>query len=127
MTPLKALVDNGEVPVQTAIRAQQAASVSGDVNLDDAVQFAKEMAPMSGPQQSKIVNTRKTNPFMTADDAIEDAKAGGRITQVVVTLSSEVHGALSRYAQSQGTNSDDAAGMLIRASLYENDFLEESE
>ena len=82
---------------------------------------------MSGVQQSKVVSTRTKNPTMTADDIIEDAKAGGRITQVVVTLSSVVHGALTKYAQSEGTNSDDAAGILIRKALYDNDFLEDPE
>ena len=124
--PLRQLVDAG-TPLQTALRAQQAASVSGSVNAEEAVQFAKEMAPMSGVQQSKIVSTRNKNPTITADDIIEDAKAGGRITQVVVTLSSDVHGALTKYAQSQGTNSDDAAGILIRRALYDNDFLEDQE
>ena len=124
--PLRQLVDTG-MPIQTALRAQQAASVSGEVNEEEAVKFAKEMAPMSGVQQSKVVSTRTKNPAMTAADIIEDAKAGGRITQVVVTLSSEVHGALTKYAQSQGTNSDDAAGILIRKALYDNDFLEDLE
>ena len=124
--PLRQLVDTG-MPIQTALRAQQAASVSGEVNEEEAVKFAKEMAPMSGVQQSKVVSTRTKNPTMTAADIIEDAKAGGRITQVVVTLSSEVHGALTKYAQSQGTNSDDAAGILIRKALYDNDFLADLE
>ena len=126
VSPLKQLVDSG-TPIQTALRAQKAASVTGEVNEEEAVQFAKEMAPMSGVQQSKIVSTRVNNPAVSADDIIEDAKSGGRITQVVVTLSSEVHGALNRFAQAEGTNSDDAAGILIRRALYENDFLEQSE
>ena len=126
--PLKELVNEG-LPVQTALRAQRAAALGGggDVNEEDAVKFAKEMAPMSGAQQSKIVNTRTQNPDMTADELIEDAKAGGKITQVVVTLSSETHGALTKYAHSQGTNNNDAAGILIRSALYDNDFLEDLE
>ena len=124
--PLRQLVDTG-LPVQTAIRAQRAASVEGEINAVEAVQFAKEMSPMSGVQQSKMVTTRTKNPSMTAEDVIEDAKTGGRITQVVVTLSSDVHGALTKYAQSQETNSDDAAGILIRRGLYDNDFLEDAE
>ena len=126
LEPLRQLVDTG-LPVQTALRAQRAASAAGEVNAVEAVQFAKEMVPMSGAQQSKMVTTRTKNPSMTAEDVIEDAKAGGRITQVVVTLSSDVHGALTKYAQSQGTNSDDAAGILIRRGLYDNDFLEDAE
>ena len=121
--PLKDLVSAGRVPLQTALRAQQAASVSGELDIQEAVTFAKEMAPMSGAQQSKIISTRSANPSMEIDDIIEDAKGGGKITQIVVTLSSEVHNALSQYAESQGTNSDDAAGMLIRTGLYQNDYI----
>ena len=125
--PLKALVDKGDVGLKTALRAQDAAATSGKVDPDDAVKLAKEMAPMSGPQQTKIIKDLRADPNLSTDDAIEDAKAGGKITQVVVTLSSEMHAALSRYADAQGMNQDDAAGALIRQGLYVNDFVAEAE
>ena len=120
---LKKLVDDREVSMQTALRAQQAASVRDGLNAEEAVQFAKDMTGMSGAQQQQVVKKRRESPLLPADTVIEDAKAGGRVTQVVVTLTSEVHGALSDYAQSHDTNVDDAAGMLIRDGLYVNDFL----
>ncbi len=122
---LQVLVDDSSVPLPTALRAQQAASSSGDINIEEAVMFAKEMAPMSGAQQKKILDERKKDPTTPADDVIETAKTGGRITQLVVTLTSEVHTALGQYAQSEGTNSDDAAGRLIQDGLYINDFWKE--
>ena len=124
--PLRQLVDTG-LPMQTALRAQRAASVSGQVNEEEAVKFAKEMSPLSGAQQSKMVETRSKNPLMSADDIIEDAKSGGKIIQLSVTLASGTHAGLARYARSQGTNLDDAAGTLIRDGLDANDFLEDSE
>ena len=74
-----------------------------------------------------MIATRSANPKMSADDVIEAAKSGGMITRLGVTLTTVVHGALSKYAESEGTTIDDAAGMLIREGLYTNDFLEESE
>ena len=124
--PLKHLVDAG-MSIKTALRAQQAASVSGEINEEEAVTFAKEMAPLSGAQQSKMVNTRSNNPSMTPGEIIEDAKSGGKITQLGVTLTSVVHTALTKYAESQQTTLDDAAGILIREGLYANDFLEDPE
>ena len=124
--PLKKLVDTG-LKMETALRAQRAAAVGGEVNSEEAVKFALEMAPMSGPQQSQIISTRTANPQMPADDVIESAKSGSMITRLGVTLTTVVHGALSKYAESQGTTLDDAAGILIREGLYTNDFLEESE
>ena len=120
---LKSLVDEGQVNVQTALRAQKAASATGAPNPEEAVEFAKEMAPMSGAQQSKIVSTRENNPDVPADQAIEDAKKGGKITQINVTLSSNVHGSLKEFANSEDTNMDDAARMLIQEGLSEKGYL----
>lgn len=124
---LKALVDNDKVDIQTALRAQDAASVGvDDVNPDDAKKFALEMSSMSGVQAKKMIETRKADPSMSADEVIEDAKAGGQIFQTAVTLTSTVNSALERYARSEGLTKDDAAGTLIRVGLYMNDFLEDS-
>ena len=122
---LKTMVDGGNVSLPTALRAQKAAAATGTIDPDDARQFAVEMEPMSGAQRSAIVKARENEPEKSADEIIENAKAGGRVTQMVVTLSTEVHGALKRYAHEQGTNVDDAAGMLIREALYLNDHLDE--
>ena len=121
---LRGLVDTGEVKVQVALRAQRAASVIGETNAEEAVQFAKEMAPLSGAQQQKIVNEREKDVSLSADQLIEDAKSGGRITQIVVTLSTEVRSSLQEYAHQEGTTIDDAAGNLIKDGLYVNDFLD---
>ena len=123
---LKKLVDTGEVKLNTALRAQEASSASGEIKPDEAVEFALDMEPMSGAQQSAIVKSRNSSPNRPADEIIEEAKSGGRITQVLITLTSEVHSALGQYAASQNTNSDDAAGMLIREGLSLNNFLEET-
>jgi ParB family transcriptional regulator, chromosome partitioning protein len=120
---LKDLVDRGELTVQTALRAQQAASVSGEINPEEAVEFAKEMAPMSGAQQTKIVDARNDNPNIASDEVIENAKAGGKITQIVVTLSSNVHASLRDYAKNEGTSVDDAAQTLLRDALSDKGFL----
>ena len=84
------------------------------------------MEPMSGAQRSAIVKRREREPNVSADDIIEEAKSGGKITQIVVTLTSEVHSALGQYANIQQTSADDAAGMLIREGLYSNSLLEDT-
>ena len=122
---LKEMVDDGDVKLDTALRAQRAAQASGRADPEEATQFAMEMEPMSGAQRSAIVKARESDPDRSADDILEEAKAGGRLTQTVVTLTTEVHRALRQYAGSQGTNVDDAAGMLIREALYSNNLLDE--
>lgn len=124
---LKSLVDNNEVKLDTALRAQQAATLDHQTNAQDAIIFAKEMEPLSGAQRSQMVKERHKDPSRPVDDIIESAKSGSKITQVVVTLTSEVHSALGKYAKAHDTNQDDAAGMLIRDGLFVHDYLDDSQ
>lgn len=121
--PLKKMVDSGEVDIKVALRAQDAAEVSGEPNANEAVKFAKEMAPMSGAQQQKIVKQREENPESSADEVIESAKTGAKITQIVTTLSSEIHSALQSFAKTEGQTQDDAAATLITFALDQKGFL----
>lgn len=121
---LKELVNSREVKIDTALRAQEAAGVSGDVDTKEAVELAKEMSTMSGPQQRMIVKERESNPEQPVDEVIEHAKTGGKITQVVVTLTGNVHRSLGSYADFEDRTLDDAAASLIEESLAQKGFLE---
>lgn len=122
---LQEMVDGAEVSVKTALRAQEAASVTGEVDHEEAVELAREMSAMSGAQQSKIVGDRQENPEQSVDEIVEHAKTGGKVTQVAVTLTSNVHKSLSSYAEFEETSLDDAASGLIETALTEKGFLEE--
>jgi len=119
---LKKLVDEGEVDMKAALRAQDAASVSGKTDEKEAVAFAKEMSGMSGAQQERIVKERERNPESGADEVIESAKTSSKVTQIVVTLSTTVHSSLQSYAKSEGQPQDDAAATLIGEALEQKGF-----
>jgi len=119
---LKKMVDEGNVDIKVALRAQDAASVTGKTNEKEAVVLAKEMGGMSGEQQKRIVKDREDNPDSPVDDVIESAKTGAKVTQVIVTLSAEAHGSLQKFAQSEGQNQDDAAATLIEEALEQKGF-----
>lgn len=121
---LKALVDSREVKIDTALRAQEAAEVAGDVDPTEAVELAKEMSAMSGAQQRKIVKDRQDNPSSPVDEIIEHSKSGGKITQVIVTLTDNIHRSLNSYADFEDRTLDDAAAMLIEEGLSQKGFLE---
>lgn len=126
LTPdLKNLVDTGAVKLDTALRAQRACEATGTVDVEEAKQFALEMEPLSGAQRTAIVKAREEDPTRSADDIIEEAKGGGKITQIVVTLTTEMHTAIKKYAAANDTTSDDAAGRLIREALDANNLLED--
>jgi len=122
---LRTLVDNNEVELKAALRAQDAAALSGDMKEEEAVKLAKEMTTMSGAQQSKLVKQIGEEPAASVDELIEAAKTGEKITQVIVTLGSSVHKGLSTYAKDEGTTLDDAARTLIEEGLSGKGLLEE--
>lgn len=121
---LKHLVDEG-LDLKAVLRAQDAASVEGEPNPQDAVTLAKEMSVMSGAQQEKLKQERQQAPEIPVSEIIEQAKSGSKITQIVVTISDTVRLSLQQYAEVEGTNQDDAAAGLIQEGLSGKGFLGE--
>lgn len=121
---LKELVTQGSVPLQTALKAQKAASFGGDINAEEAVELAHEMAAMSGAQQKKIVEEREVNPQRPVDEVIEHAKGGGKITQILIELTSNTHSALRQYADDSEATIGDAARVLIEGALNTEGYAE---
>lgn len=119
---LKKMVDDGGIDIKAALRAQDAAAAGGEkVVPKEALKIAKEMTSMSGAQQKKLVQHIKTGDE-TVEDAIENAKTGGKLTQIIVTLTADVHKSLQSFASQEGTNQDDAAAGLIEEALLGKGF-----
>jgi len=114
---IRKLVDDEGIDIKTALKAQDAASVTGEYDSEEAVKLAKEMDKMSGAQQTRIAKRLKDEPSADVDDVIEAAKTGERVTQVVVTLGAEMHTSLKQFAKDEGTNMDEAARSLIEEGL----------
>jgi ParB family chromosome partitioning protein len=119
---MRKLVDDGRVNIATALRATDAVAAIGKSEAD-AVKLALEMSSMSGAQQQKVAKAWVEDPSQSVDDAIEQAKTGGRIVQVMVTLGSEVHHSLQSFAKEEGTTQDSAAADLIAEGLKTKGYL----
>ena len=123
---LKEMVDHGQVDVNAAVKAQDAATDDlGNVNSRDAIILAQAMEPMSGVQRQKVTKERKERPERPVEDVIEDATTGSKVTQIVVTVTHDTHVALRRFAREEGTNQDEAAASLIQEALLERGLIEE--
>ena len=79
--------------------------------------LAEEMSKMSGPQQKKIQQELEEDSTLSVDEVIEQAKSGGKIILLTVTLGQQAHGSLRRFAEDEGTSLDDAAAQLIAEGL----------
>jgi ParB family chromosome partitioning protein len=120
---LKKMVDKEGLDIKVAMRAQDAAAAGGeDANAAEAIKLAKELSSMIGVQQKKLVRERADNPDAPLDEAIETAKTGGKVTQIIVTISAETHRSLQTYAENEGTTQDDAAATLIEEGLSHKGF-----
>lgn len=122
---LRQLVDDYTVKLQVALKAQDAATRDdGEVNIDDALKFARAMATMSGPQQKKLAEQRARQPKRDADELIEQSKSADKVVQVIATVTSDVHRALGRVSVEEGLNQDEAAALLLEEALTERGLLE---
>ena len=127
MPELKKIVDDQYIDVNVALKAQDAATQADEYpDPKDAVKLALEMAPMSDAQRKKLVQERKDHPEKSVDDAVENAKTGSKITQILVTVTQDTHAAIQRYAREEGAKTqDEAAAKLIEEALVGRGFLDE--
>jgi len=125
-TGLKEMVDGGEIDVNVALRAQDACrNENGEINVEEAIQLAHEMKPMTNVQRKSIVKERKANKNSPIHDVIEQAKSGTRISQIVVTVTEDTHQAIRRFAKEEKITQDGAASTLIEEALSGRGLLEE--
>ena len=122
---LKKMVDAREIDINVALKAQDAATQDdGAVVVEEAIKLAREMATMSGVQQKRFVEVVNKDPGSSFEDAVEKAKTGAKVTQIVVTVTERTKTALRQFATEEGTNQDDAAVALIEDSLIRRGLLE---
>lgn len=126
MPALKKMVDDEGIDVKVALKAQDAVEIGDEEpKEEDAIKLALDMTKMTDVQRKKLVQERHDNPDITVDDALERARTGSKITQVVVSLTQTSHSALQRYAREQDQNQDEAAAGIIEDALRSMGFLDE--
>jgi ParB family chromosome partitioning protein len=120
---LKALVDNGEVEVKVALRAQDLATRGGHVSADGAVGLARKLARMTNHQQALIVSQHAADATSSIDDVLSGTHSATRSIQVLVTLSKEVHVGLRACAQALNTTQAAVAAEIVEQGLVAKGFI----
>ena len=125
MPELKKMVDDEALDIKVALKAQDAAEAGEEKpGPEEAIKLAKEMSSMSDPQRKKLIKERRESPETSVDDAIEQARTGSKITQVVVTLTGDAHTALQQFAKDEKVTQDEAAAGFIEEALVSRGLLE---
>ena len=123
---LKKMVDDHEIDIKSAVKAQDAATTEddGEPNVDIAIKLARAINPMTDIQQKKLTEERKQHPDKPIDDVIENAKTGSKVTQIVATVTQDTHAAIQQFAHEENTNQDEATVILIEEALVGRGILE---
>ena len=121
--PLKEMVNKNELNLKTALRAQTAAEgMGGSKVVEQSVVIAKELVGMTNAQQVRAQEVLVDSAGKSLEDALEDAKTGAQVTQLVVTLSDTISRNLQQFADDEGTSKDDAAVSLITGALVDKGY-----
>ena len=111
-------VREGGLKMDVALRAQKAATNDqGDVDETTALALADEMRSMSGLQQKQLEKAAKSDPNASPEEIIEAGRRQPRVARLTVVLSVELHDALGRYANDEGTNPSEAAAEILENKL----------
>ena len=122
---LKKMVNNHEVDIKSALKAQDSATGDdGKPDVDIAIKLAQEMSQMSGAQQKILAKERKSHPEKPIDDVIENAKTGSKVTQIIATVTQDTHTAIQRFAQEENATQDEATVVLIEEALVGRGLIE---
>ena len=122
---MRDLVDTKVVNMKTALRAQDAASTTGNYDKDKAITLAKEMSTLDPSTQKKVVQTLEEDPSSAVDDVLEQAKSGANITRLNINLGAIEYQSLKSYAKTEGSSVEDAATTLITEGLTTKGAMEE--
>lgn len=117
ISDLKEAVDSGEADLKAALRAQDALATEGEPDPQESVKLAKEMSSMSDVQRQNIQKKLKDGTPKSLDEVIEDAKSGGKVVQIPVTLGVHIHRTLKQFASDEDATVDEAAAQLIENGL----------
>lgn len=116
---LKELVEKGDVELKVALSAQDLVERSkGKVSERDLVKLANGMSAMSRAQRAKFLRTVTHSPKTPIDKLLaESENRGTSISQIIVTLTQEMHEALKAQAKAQKMTQDDFAAAIIARGL----------
>ena len=122
---IKNLVDNEALPVDLAVKAQDASTVDGVFNKPRAMELIDILRESDDDLRKRILAVNKANPTVELEKVVDEAKKPDETLRIGFTLGSREANALRRYSEDQGATADTAAHDLVESSLKSLGLLEE--
>lgn len=125
---LQTMVDNGEVDLRDATKAQKAATTSdGSVDSERAVGLAREMKALIPEAKKVLVQKAQEEPEASIDTLVEAAKKPQKRFKVTATLEpNEYEGLKKAEKDIQAENDDEAASRGLVEWLESGGYLSEN-
>ena len=123
--PIKAMVDHEALPVDLAVKAQDAATVDGLFNEDRAVKLIETLRESDDDLRKRILDVNKANPTAAIEKVVAEAKKPPETLQIRFTMGPTEANALRQYSHDQGASPESAARDLVESSLQSLGLLEE--
>ncbi len=122
---LKSLVDNGQVDVKDAVKAQHASyGPDGTLDVKKAVQIAKEMQTLLGDQKQALLKKAQEMPDASADQLVEEAKKPERnVTVYKVRLYAQESGGLKKAANELEKSEEETAAYAVTTWLKSQGYM----
>lgn len=115
--PLQKVVDKGSVSIDIALKVQDAMSTDGAIDAEEATSLATGLSELTAAQRRQVLRAKRQQPEKPVELLLKEAAAEQRVKQIIVTLNSDQHARLRRYAKQRSVTQDDAAKELISQAL----------
>jgi ParB family chromosome partitioning protein len=124
---LKAMVENHEVELDLAVKAQDAASAAGEFNKDEAMKLLEVLKRSDNDLRKRILEVKKNNPTMDLNAVQAEAEKPAETVNVRFTLQGGMASAIRKLASQKGSDTNTAAMDLVEDQLRAQGLLEETD
>jgi hypothetical protein len=119
--PLRQPVDAGEIKLDIALKAQDAVTLDGNVDVAEATELAEAMSGMNGRARRQIMQAKLHDPRKPVETLLKEFRASHKTRDVTVTLSEDLHGAVDAYAKRAKVSHGEAVARLVAQALARSD------
>lgn len=122
---IKELVDHEALPVDLAVKAQDAATLNGLYDEDRALQLIEKLQESDDELRTRILAVNDENPTTEIEKIVEEARKPDERLKVAFTMGARDGNALRKYSKEQGSTTNAAAHELVETSLEELGMMQE--
>lgn len=124
---IKEKVKNHEVQTDLAVKAQDASTYNGEVDVDEALALIEELKRSDNDLRKRMLDVKKKNPGMDLDDVKKEAEKPPEDVSIRFKLFGEMADGIRELASEKGTDTSTVASDLVEEALVAQGIVEGEE